>query len=126
MMKRGTPAELSKARQRTKASKEVLEDITGANRELYGAMGGGTLGAALGALTGNIFAAAIGALAGSVVGSVIARPSLPSEAPLPEKPGRRDRALRDETVIPFPRRPSSRDGAGYAANPELMRRLTEL
>lgn len=125
LMKRGTPDELKRARERTKKAKEALEDMTGANRELYGAMGGGTLGAALGALTGNVFAAAIGALAGSVVGSVIARPSLPSEAPEALEDDDRRRGIRDEQVIPFPRRPAPR-GRGYAANAEAKRRLTEL
>lgn len=127
LMKRGTPDELKRARERTKETKEALEEMTGANRELYGAMGGGAIGAALGALTGNIFAAAIGALAGSVVGSILARPSLPSE-----RPGARDdddddghrRGGRDP-VIPFPRRPASR-AKGYAANPNLKRSLIEL
>ena len=109
-MKRGTPEQLSRARKRTKKTKEALEDLTGANRELYGAMGGGSLGAGLGALTGNPFAAAIGALVGSVVGSLIGRPSMPTRPP-----GKDGRPGAEGEVVPF-RRPTR--PRGYAANPK--------
>jgi len=124
LMKRGTPEELARARKKTKLAKKALDDMTGTNRELYGAIGGGTLGAALGALTGNVFASAIGALAGSVVGSVVAAPSLPREAPLEQQLAQ----PRDDGTIPFPRRPTRpRTGRGYVANPDdLRRRLTKL
>jgi hypothetical protein len=103
LMKEGTSQELSAARKRTKKAKEVLENMTGANRELLGAMGGGTLGAGLGALTGNPLVAAIGALVGSVVLSFVARPSPLSFAPAP-------RSRRDEgRLVPFQR-------PAYAAN----------
>lgn len=100
-MDRGTPEELSKATKREKETKEALEDMTGANRELLGAIAGATIGAALGGLL-NPVAAAIAALAAGAVGSVVARPSL-SEAPTPEPRGDRDHG---ENVVPFyPRRP---------------------
>lgn len=101
LMKHGTPQELAAARKQTKASKEVLEKMTGANRELYGSMGGGALGAGLGALSGNPFVAAVGALVGSMAGSILARPSLQPEAP----PARETRpSARGGDLVPF-RRP---------------------
>jgi hypothetical protein len=110
LMKHGTPSELSAARKRTKKTKEALESLTGANRELYGSIGGGTIGAALGALTGNVVLAAVGALLGSVGGSIVARPSLTPE-PV-ERRGRGDG--RGGDVIPFPR-----SRRGFAANAGL-------
>jgi uncharacterized protein YcfJ len=101
-MKSGTPEQLAKARTKTKKAKEKLEDLTGANRELYGALGGGTLGALLGALAGKSVGAAIGAVGGGLLGSLVMRPSL-----VPEEPERvsrrRGRDDDDEDVIPFPR-----------------------
>lgn len=86
-MDRGTPQELSKATKREKEAKEVLEDMTGANRELLGAIAGATLGAALGGLL-NPVGAAVGALAAGAVGSVVARPSLPeAKKDTPERDG---------------------------------------
>lgn len=107
LMKRGTPSQLSAARKRTKKAKEALEDMTGANRELYGAMGGGTLGAAIGAMVGNPLAAAVGALAGSVVGSLLGRPTLVETPPSPAKEG--------GDVVPLRQVPRRRP---YAANPD--------
>lgn len=117
LMKRGTPEQLARARQKTKKAKEVLEDMTGANRELYGSIGGGTLGATLAALTGNVFIVAIGALAGSVVGSIIARPSLPKEKP-PTPRRARPREELEAEVIPFPRRTAAVPRRPTAANPQ--------
>lgn len=108
-MDRGTPEELARSTKREKEAKEALEDMTGANRELIGAIGGAALGAALGGLV-NPIAAAIGALAMGAIGSVVARPSLPT-APTPEQTTQR-RPERDRDVIPFPRRPTG----GRAAN----------
>jgi hypothetical protein len=113
LMKHGTPSELSAARKRTKKTKEALESITGANRELYGSIGGGTIGAALGALTGNVVLAAVGALLGSVGGSIVARPSL---TPEPVARGGRGDGRGGE-LIQFPR-----GRRGYAANTGSKRR----
>lgn len=107
-MDRGTPAQLSSAQKRKKQAKEALEDLTGANRELLGAMGGAAIGAALGGLL-NPVGAAIGALAVGAIGSVVARPSPDEAEPEPPARGRRDRS-----VIDFPRRPTTE--RGRAAN----------
>lgn len=112
LMKRGTPEELRAARKQTKKAKEVLEKMTGANRELWGSVGGGTVGAGLAALTGNPILAAVGALAGSVAGSIVARPSLTPEAPPERARPRREGREGGGQLIPF-RRPAAR---GYAAN----------
>lgn len=112
-MDRGTPEQLATATKRKKEAKEALEDMTGANRELLGAIGGAAVGAALGGII-NPIAAAIGALAAGALGSVIAAPSLP-EAPTPDELRRYDRDRgRGAEVLPFTRR----SPGGRTANPD--------
>ncbi len=73
-LERGTPREVEAAQQRAKAARRQLRALTGARRQLYGAMFFGTGGAALGAAIGGVPGAAIGAMAGATAGQLLLRP----------------------------------------------------